>query len=41
MTPWYRTVRLFRQPRPHDWAGVFEAVTRLMAQSFAGEGREG
>jgi tetratricopeptide (TPR) repeat protein len=41
MTPWYRTVRLFRQPRPHDWAGVFEAVTRLMAQSFAGEAREG
>ncbi len=26
-TPWYRTLRLFRQPRRGDWNGAFEAVT--------------
>ena len=25
-TPWYPTMRLFRQKRLHDWAGVVEAV---------------
>ena len=28
-SPWYPTARLFRQPRPRDWAAVVE---RLRAQ---------
>jgi hypothetical protein len=27
-TPWYPTMRLFRQRVPGDWNGVFEAVAR-------------
>jgi tetratricopeptide (TPR) repeat protein len=25
-TPWYPTMRLFRQPKPNDWNGLFEDV---------------
>jgi tetratricopeptide (TPR) repeat protein len=29
-TPWYPTLRLFRQQRRGDWTGVFEAITALL-----------
>jgi ADP-heptose:LPS heptosyltransferase len=31
-SPWYPTMRLFRQPRPGDWASVF----RTMAEELRG-----
>jgi len=29
-SPWYPTMRLFRQPKPEDWDSVFAAVGRLL-----------
>jgi hypothetical protein len=34
-SPWYPTARLFRQPRPGDWAGAFDRMTAALA---SGEG---
>lgn len=32
-TPWYKTVRLFRQRIPGDWAGVLEQVHRSVSEA--------
>jgi hypothetical protein len=34
-TPWYPTMRLFRQPRPGAWAPVFESVAKALAERVA------
>ncbi len=30
-SPWYPTMRLFRQPEPENWSAVFRAVARLLS----------
>ncbi|MDX2229458.1 MAG: tetratricopeptide repeat protein [Leptolyngbyaceae cyanobacterium bins.349] len=34
-TPWYPTMRLFRQTSPGDWAGVFERVQQELEREIA------
>jgi tetratricopeptide (TPR) repeat protein len=34
-SPWYPTMRLFRQSRPGDWRGVFARLTRAVAEAAA------
>ncbi len=39
-TPWYPSMRLFRQPKPSDWDSVFERVTEELKQAVEAK-REG
>src|SRR5262249_57294460 len=38
-TPWYGSVRLFRQDRPGEWAGVFGRMAVELGRLAAGSGR--
>jgi hypothetical protein len=31
-TPWYPTLRLFRQAKPGDWAGLFARIAGELAK---------
>jgi hypothetical protein len=35
-TPWYPTMRLFRQTRPGDWSGVIERVAEALSRERIG-----
>jgi hypothetical protein len=37
-TPWYPTMRLFRQPSPGDWGGVVQALARELSLLRASSG---
>lgn len=33
-TPWYPTMRLFRQPQPGDWTSVFERIASALQETY-------
>ncbi|MFO7598290.1 MAG: hypothetical protein R6X27_00600, partial [Candidatus Desulfacyla sp.] len=35
-TPWYPTMRLFRQEKAHDWQGVFQRVCHALREQIGG-----
>jgi hypothetical protein len=35
-TPWYPTMRLFRQAKPGEWASVFEEMAKELERMVAG-----
>jgi hypothetical protein len=39
-SPWYPTMRLFRQPRRHDWSSVFEEIAQEVAKLLEIDARE-
>ncbi|MDA1090371.1 MAG: tetratricopeptide repeat-containing glycosyltransferase family protein [Proteobacteria bacterium] len=39
-SPWYPTLRLFRQPGPGDWTTVFETLRRALTELAAGHQTE-
>ena len=40
-SPWYPTMRLFRQRSPGDWEGVFAAMVRALRKQVAAAGAAG
>jgi hypothetical protein len=40
-SPWYPTMRLFRQARPKDWGGVFAGIHAELATRILGPGTLG
>jgi hypothetical protein len=37
-SPWYPTMRLFRQKKPGDWAGAFEEIEIALRERVKSEG---
>ncbi len=37
-TPWYPSLRLFRQTRPDDWTGVFKTIESALAETVRAKG---
>jgi hypothetical protein len=38
-SPWYPSMRLFRQPEPGQWRAVFERIAEEMRKLVASQGR--